>query len=67
MSSAMEAGMASGIPIPDKPAVADAWFWIKDGATVGPMPLAELVRVLKGRPDRGKDRPRLARGLHRLA
>jgi hypothetical protein len=50
----MEDGMASGIPLPDKPAAADAWFYIKDGASIGPMPLAELVRVLKGRPDRGK-------------
>ena len=36
---------------PDKPAMSDAWFYVKDGAAVGPMPLAELVRVLSARPE----------------
>ena len=43
------------IPIPDTPAMSDAWFFVKDGAAVGPIPFAELVRVLKARPDGGKD------------
>jgi hypothetical protein len=42
------------IPIPEKPATSDAWFYVKDGAAVGPMPLAELVRVLSARPEGGR-------------
>jgi hypothetical protein len=42
------------IPIPDKPAMSDAWFYVKDGAAAGPVPLAELVRVLSARPDGGR-------------
>lgn len=42
------------MPIPDTPAVPDAWFFVRDRTAVGPIPLAELVRVLKARPDGGK-------------
>lgn len=42
------------IPLPEKPAMADAWFYLKDRAAVGPMPFAELVLVLKARPEGGK-------------
>jgi GYF domain 2 len=42
------------IPIPDKPAMPDAWFYVDDGRAVGPIPLAKLRDVLVTRPDRGR-------------
>jgi hypothetical protein len=42
------------IPIPAKPALPDAWFYVDDGRAAGPMPLAKLRDVLARRPDRGR-------------
>jgi hypothetical protein len=42
------------IPIPDKPAMPGAWFYVKDGAAAGPIPITELVRVLSARPEGGR-------------
>ena len=43
------------IPMPAAPAMADAWFYLTNSTAMGPVPLAELVRVLKARPDGGRD------------
>src|SRR5262245_46157743 len=42
------------IPIPNKPAMPDAWFYVDNGRAIGPIPFAELVRVLAKRPERGR-------------
>jgi uncharacterized protein DUF4339 len=53
-SGGMEITMATqSIPMPAAPAMADAWFYIKNSTAMGPIPLAELVRVLKQRPEGG--------------